>query len=327
MKKLINNMNLKKSVLYFVIATAVVISLFLCFIIIKRNSIDYHSVNEILSSKSILYDGNYYTLKKNITTYLLMGIDNDGGQADMVILLVADHDKDELFMIPINRNLMTDIREYDKKGNYLGLKNRQVCLAHSVVYDYYDPKKATVEAVSKLLFDVPIDYYVSLDMDGIEIISSIVGDVNVTSNENLAEVNLTEGEDVVVNEDNIYLFLSKRNMIGLGGAQKRLEREVEFLLACYDKFKHPMKNKSSSIGSLDDLSVKYRKLKPYVKTSVDEPLVKTMRYLNYDFSEENVYYIPHKTQLDENGVYEVCYMKEEETKEKLLEVFYRKTLY
>lgn len=316
-----------KKILYFIIAVAILLSIFLCFVLIKRNTTNYHSVNEILSSKSIVHDNNYYTLKKNITTYLLMGIDNQGGQADMLILLVADHDKDELFMIPINRNLMTDIREYDSNGNYLGLKNRQVCLSHSVVYDYYDPKKATIEAVSRLLFDVPIDYYVSLDIEGIEIISSIVGDVNVTSNETLAEVNITEGKDVVVNEENIYLYLSKRNMIGIGGAQKRLEREVEFLLACYDKFKHPIKNKNSSIGSLDDLSIKYKKLKPYVKTNVDEPLVKIMRYLNYDLSEDNVYYVPHKTQLDENGIYEVCYMKVAETKEKLLDVFYKKTLY
>lgn len=328
-----NGYNRKENYLYLIICFGIIISIVFGYVLIMRYNTSYRSINEMFYSDSIYYNDEYYSLKEDVTTYLFMGIDNDGGQADTLILIVADNNKKELFMVPINRNIMADIKVFSNDGERFSIENRQICLAHSMVYEFYDPNIATVEAVSKLLFDVPIDYYISFDMSGIKHISTVVGDVLVTVNENLPESDLILGEKKIINSENIYDYLRVRDTAKIGGAEKRLERQVDFLLACYNKFKSPMKNLFTSdrnfviSSNIDEFSYKFEIIKSFIKTNIDDPIVNGIKYLNYDFSEEKIFYIPHKTQLDEKSRYEVCYMNVDEAKEILLNVFYDKGLY
>lgn len=328
-----DNCDRKVIIFTFITFLCVLAASFSLFIMIKRNTIEYHSINNLFYSESIYYNNEYYSMKDDITTYLLMGIDNDGGQADTLILAVADNEKKELFLIPINRNIMADIKVFDNKSHSFNIEKRQICLAHSSVYNFYDPEIATAEAVSKLLFDLPIDYYISLDMDGIEHIGTIIGNVDVIVNETVFDSDLVEGETLTVNSKNIYEYLRTRNVLKIGGAQKRLERQVNFLVSCFNKFKRPVKTFNtitdtiSSSNDFDEFKDKYKIMQSFVKTDVKDLVIDAIRYLEYEFSENNIYYVPHRTQLDENGVYETCYINVYKTKEILLKIFYKKTLF
>ena len=277
-------------------------------------------------------DDTVYRRKTDIDTYLLMGIDKRGGQADAIFLAVADNRSKDIYLIPVNRNIMAEIDCYSADGEHLGGQIAQLCLSHSMVYDYADANLATQNAVSFLLYNVPIDYYVALEMDGITALSDIVGDVNIILNETLDSAGFVAGESITVQGDNIDQYLRARDLNHLGGSHKRLERQTSYILACYDKMHSTKGIWDILFGhngelSLDSLRAKYNTVKPYITTNIPDIVGVGAKYLTYTLKDSQVYFAPHTTTQNPETLYEECYLMEAEMKEILLKVFYRPTLY
>ena len=85
-------------------------------------------------------DGRNYELNPNIRTVLILGIDkkgpfesqyiaSNGGQSDAIFLLVQDVTTEEIRILMIPRDTMTQIRLYDLAGNYVGQGVRHLTLA------------------------------------------------------------------------------------------------------------------------------------------------------------------------------------------------------
>ena len=92
----------------------------------------------------IWYNGKAYRYNHDLVTMLVMGIDQESdtieekddvsgesGQADTIFLMVMDKSKDEIKMISISRDTMTQIKTFDYKGNYLGKSKNHLGLAYS----------------------------------------------------------------------------------------------------------------------------------------------------------------------------------------------------
>lgn len=337
-----SKMNIKKIIFIITIAVIIVVGVSIFFVNYQRQHKDYLTINELFEKGTIFHNGKYYSLKKNIDTYLLMGIDDDGGQADIIYLIAADNQNKKIFLIPINRNIMVAMDIYSETGEYLGQNNLQICLAHSIPCRSLNHNEAQKNAVSNLLFGLQIDNYVALHEDGIESLANIMGDINITLNETLTnfenvkgENNLTpfenfvEGETLTVNSQNISAFFRIRELDGLGGSEKRLERVTDYIIECYNKLSNIVgltsiaKNLSNYNKSLDEL---YREISNYISTDITNPVKLVAKYLaNYTLTEETVFYIPHIT--GRKNEYEVCYMNEEETREILLHIFYKEALF
>ena len=58
-------------------------------------------------------------------------VSGESGQADTIFLIVMDKSKDEIKMISISRDTMTQIKTFDYKGNYLGKSKNHLGLAYS----------------------------------------------------------------------------------------------------------------------------------------------------------------------------------------------------
>lgn len=303
-------------------------------IIIIRSYKEYGTIDDLFTNKTICFNGEYYDLKNNIDTYLVMGIDNAGGQADAIFLVITDNSLKEIFLIPINRNILAPIEVYSQNGEYLGLQNKQICLSHSLVYDFIDADKATVKSVSNLLFDLPIDFFVSLDMDGISYISDLVGELTITVNDDIPNTQFYKGNLVTVNKDNIEEFLRARDCYNLGGAQKRLERQTTFILSCYNKYSlknglfTSIKNLfTSNNNTLDNLKNNFKLLKPFITSNIDDPIQTAINYLTYDLDDTKIHFLPHTTSFNQKTQYEECYLEEAKTKQILLNIFYKKVLF
>ena len=85
----------------------------------------------MLEAGSIRYHGKVYTYKKDILTFLFLGIDKngevkassnlfEGGQSDALFLAVLDPGEKKISVIGINRDTMASMNVYDKNGRYSG---------------------------------------------------------------------------------------------------------------------------------------------------------------------------------------------------------------
>lgn len=149
---------------------------------------------------SLIYKDQEYPMKKNLSTVLLIGTDGteryekkedllqdyyNYSQADFLVLLVQDTEANTTEVIQLNRDTMTDVPWLDVIGNYGGTEFEQLCLA----FNSGDGGRAsclnTVDAVSSLLFDAPIQHYIQMPMSAIPVLNDLVGGVPVQIPEDL----------------------------------------------------------------------------------------------------------------------------------------------
>ncbi|MGN1308036.1 MAG: hypothetical protein ACI4V3_10245, partial [Faecousia sp.] len=113
--------------------------------------------------RTIYYNGRQYLLNDNLTTLLIMGIDDfeltesntyrNTSQADFLLLAVFDHESKTCSLLQINRDTMADIPVLGALGDHIGLTTGQIALAHTYGSGLEDSCENTVDAVSRLLYD------------------------------------------------------------------------------------------------------------------------------------------------------------------------------
>lgn len=191
----------------------------------------------------VVYNGVTYQYNKNITSILLMGIDErdlDGqkiigqaGQSDVNILLTIDTLTGKMTMINISRDTMAEITEYSTGGGYLGMETMQLCLA----YSFGDGKETSCEnqvnTVKRLFYNVPINSYYSLDLNGISAINDSVGGVDVVSPETIG--NFKEAETYHLEGDQAESFVRLRRHDTPDANNYRMARQKVYIEAFISK--------------------------------------------------------------------------------------------
>jgi len=192
----------------------------------------------------VIYKGKKYELNKNITNILFMGIDKRdlsetdvygmGGQADFIALGAVDTSTGEISFININRDTMTDVGLYSEGGNYIGTEKLQLCLS----YAYGDGKNLscdnTVTSVQRLFYNIPINSYFSLELEGIAALNDSIGGVDVVSPETIYD--FVKGETYHLEGALTEGFVRRRDKQAIDSNVKRNERQKVYLEAFMDKF-------------------------------------------------------------------------------------------
>lgn len=213
--------------------------------------------------------------KKNIETYLFMGLDATGkvkatdtydgtGQCDTLQLVVFDHKNNTYTCLPINRDTMTDVKSLDENGEVLGTTVMQISLAHATGDGLEESCENTVDAVSGLLYDQVIDGYASLNMDAIVALNHLVGGVPVVINDDFSQVDdsLKVGETVKLTDEQVMTFVRGRMDVGDGTNENRMKRQAEYLNAL-----KPILIKKCQKDQSFALEI-YDALEPYMVTSL-----------------------------------------------------------
>ena len=185
-------------------------------------------------------------MKTHLQTVLLIGTDaveayeqtTEGvkpfynyNQADFLTLLVLDTDNNTAEILQLNRDTMTDVPWLDVLGEYGGTEYKQLCLA----YNYGDggPKSCrnTVSAVSSLLFDAPIDYYMQVPMTAIPVLNDVVGGVPITFQEDMTDIDPAFVKGATVRLDGSQAEKFVRSRMGLSDDTNtyRMERQLQYL--------------------------------------------------------------------------------------------------
>ena len=192
----------------------------------------------------IYFDGKAYSAKKNIESVLFIGIDSFGepeehdgysnkDQADVLMLIVIDHDLKTYNILQINRDTMAEIRLIGSTGDDLGTGVTQIAFSHTYGSGLNDSCEYTAEAVSTLLYDSEIEHYISLPMDSIAIINESVGGVTVKVPYDMTMVdpNLVEGQEVKLDAAGAEHFVRSRMGLDEPTNISRMERQLTYLSA------------------------------------------------------------------------------------------------
>ena len=202
--------------------------------------------NAAVKQKSLTYKGQEYPMKPHLQTVLLIGTDaleayeekTEGvkpfynyHQADFLTLVVLDTDNNTAEILQLNRDTMTDVPWLDVLGNYGGTEFKQLCLAYNYGDGGMKSCKNTVNAVSSLLFDAPIDHYIQIPMTAIGALNDVVGGVPVTMEEDLTAVDpaFTEGTTVLLDGEQAEKFVRARMGLENDTNLARMKRQRQYL--------------------------------------------------------------------------------------------------
>lgn len=219
-------------------------------------------------ASTLHFDGKDYQLKENMEVILIMGIDDredigesqfaiHNSQADVLYVYAVDHKNKTYQAIQLNRETMTGIQTYNNDGTKDAIAEAQICLAHSFGKTEQGRCLNTVDAVSGLLFNMPVDHYISLNMAAISILNEQVGGVTVTVPAGLesADPAFKEGAKVKLQGKQAELFVRSRMSLENDTNEFRMERQQMFLNAWMEQANHKMDTDSGfALGLVLSLS-------------------------------------------------------------------------
>lgn len=275
----------------------------------------------------ILYQDIHYRYNEEILTFLFMGIDKmgkvrvlkdgiKGGQSDAIFLLVLDPKMKEVSVISVNRNTMTDVDVYDKRGEFVGTTKAQLALQHG----YGDGGKIScersVKAVSNFFYGVPIHGYCAINMGAITRINDAVGGVSLIALDDVPSINVRKGQEITLKGKRAYAYLHDRDVTSFGSAGGRLERQKQYIDLYADKAIAQMKEDISFPVKL------YNTIDDYMVTDVsaDEVSYLSTQILDYHLEDTRMLSLQGETILNEK--LEEFHADDRALYELILDVFY-----
>ena len=286
------------------------------------DSIDEAIVNN--DGKTVVYNGKTYRLNENITSIACMGVDRDdlgtygdkigtGGQADTNMVLAIDTKTGKVTVITIPRDIMVDVGVYTVDGDYVGVRNQQLCLAYAYGDGKHTSCENTVESIQRILFGIPVQSYISLDMDGIGPINDSVGGVTVTSPETIAD--FYAGQTVKLYGRRALDFVRARGD-DTKASMRRMERQMAYVSAFASTAVNAAKKDIGTITRLYNTTLKYSCTN--VELSSVTYLASTL--LSSGVTGLDTVSVPGE--MKSGGKYAEFYMDTRATYEMILSVFY-----
>lgn len=215
--------------------------------------------NAVQKPVSLSYKGTEYPMRKHLDTILLIGTDSTDQyeektegvknfysyhQADFLLLLVVDNDAKTVELLQMNRDTMTDVPWLDVLGKVGGTDYKQLCLAFNYGDGGAASCKNTLNAVSDLLFDAPIESYIQIPMSGISAMNDLVGGVPVTIAEDMTVIDpaFVQGATLRLTGSQAEKYVRARGGLTDDTNLSRMRRQREYM----DSFQKCAKEKLNS---------------------------------------------------------------------------------
>ncbi|MBR3611448.1 MAG: LCP family protein [Oscillospiraceae bacterium] len=252
---------------------------------------DEEQPSEISSSKTVEKDEIKYFPRQDITTLLLIGVDEDGpveekdpnessAYADAAALLVFDEKNKTINAIALNRDSMVEMTMLDENGRRKGTFFGQLAFSHSFGNGLEESCENTLWTVSDLLYGTEIDYYISMNMGAITIANDFVGGVTVNVKDDFSEAgyDIPKGEYTLLGED-AETFVRLRRGIGDSLNTSRMERQREYAFGFADAIEAKTDENSLFIVDL------YQEISDYIVTDCSVEILSSLaeKFENYEF--------------------------------------------
>lgn len=268
--------------------------------------------------ETVQYNGKEYKYNDKLINILCMGIDErketisyvrehineekyqsrmDGGAADFLMLVTIDREKKKVRLTSVNRLCMTTLQMYDDwEEGYVPVKG-QICLQHAYGTGLEDSCELQVKATSGLLYNIPINGYVSLNLSGIKALNHVVGGIELTALENIPpksthglnygignSLSNIKGKKILLNDNQAFAYVKHRDTHSEDSNENRTARHKQYLKALVTKIKTLTKQDLTFPVKVKDA------LEDYMLTDLDfnELLYLVTEVMGYDIDLDNV---------------------------------------
>ena len=237
---------------------------------------------------TVTYQGETYEYNRNLRNVLFLGVDKEAdsvvgetvgrnGQADCILLMIMNQETRETTLLQISRDSMTDVEIYGITGSHLATEHAQIALQYAFGESDSRSNWLTKNAVSHLLYEIPISSVMALTVDGIGEVTSAMGGVTLTVPRDYTSVDpsFTEGATLTLQGDLAERYVRYRDITVTGSNNDRMERQNQFIQAMFQQ----MQNIDSAA---------YEKLldsaEPYLTTDLTAEELKNLK--NYTIHQE-----------------------------------------
>ena len=277
--------------------------------------------------KTVEYNGKTYDYNEGVYNLLVLGIDAEGeyeegeffetgGKADAIFILSINNSKKTVSTIQLNRDTVTEIQKLGVFGDPVTTLNAQLATA----YAYGSGGKSSCEnmsrAVSGLLYGVPIDGYLAMNMEGIIPFVNAVGGVTVTLKDDFTKFapEMEAGKTLTLDGAKAYIYLRGRGDVGDQLNTSRMERHRTFYS---ELFKQVDKLLGSDVSKLKSV---YDAIYPYSYFSIS--LSKLMSLYSDSSDYRRVPTVTPEGVINEDAEYTEFYADETALRKLVFDVWY-----
>ena len=270
------------------------------------------------------YNGKKYEYNANLMNILFLGIykaedidtsymPGEAGQADCIMLLSLDKETKEARIWQISRNTMTQVDLYDVNGDVYNAMNTQLATQYAYCIGGSRSCWATEKTVRNLLYDLPIDGYFSLSVDGISLINDAIGGVTVpmTEADEAMDPSFKAGTEVLLKGEKAEAYVRSRDLNTFDSNSDRMRRQVNYVTAMITQMR------SHGGKALYDIVSPF--LDKYIVTDLDAEQIDALS--SYTYLTDDVTYLPGEVTMGET--HEEFHVDEAKLQEMLIENFYQ----
>ena len=217
--------------------------------------------------ETIEYKGHTYKYNDDIFSMAFLGVDQRTmenvkntdfvGATDADVVAAVNTKTGESKIIAIPRDTMVDVDIWSTSGIFLRTEKTQLCLA----YAYGDGAKKSCEnavnSISRVLYNVPIQKYFALDLDGIAPLNDAIGGVTVKSIYDAPSLGIRYGETITLKGDMAETYVRTRDMDEVTASLNRTDRQVQYIKAFADQALPAVTKDFSTISRLYNTASKY----------------------------------------------------------------------
>ena len=307
------------------------------FFSVKKDRADYEKIAQEAKEKAdemndpqnginlISYNGKKYKENASIKSYLFIGVDErdenivdenltpgTAGQADCLILLILNEDTNKADILQINRNAMTELDIYDELGAVEKTVTEPICLQYAYSTGGKRSSIAQRKTVDELLFNISIDGYFTMSLQGIGEINDAFGGVDVTMKNDYTQIDpsFIQGSTVHLEGDLATKFVRYRDKSVFNSVQDRMDRQTQYVTS----FIKSLKDKGGE--SLAET------LNQFIGNEVitDLNAAELNSLINYEYDTDNVLYLPGEMVQGEE--YEEYNVDNTELEKMIIDLFY-----
>lgn len=312
----------------FLIGLAILVIGVILFLVLRDKDESYSSdFQESNREDTVVYGGKEYRYNEHLSNYVFMGVDTrepitkyetreEAGRADAIFLLSYDRVKKTVKCISIPRDTMTNVRMIAPDGTDLGTSVEHINMQYAFGDGKDESCRLVKETVSALLYDIPIQGYCSLNMDGIAATVEVLGSVEmVLADDSLEAVNpeYVKGAKITVTKENAEQIIRHRDTDVSQSAIARTNRQKELMKAVSDCARE------KSAQDADFIVDMYESLKPYMVSNIGNDILADLLEAKFD-SENGVIDIPGEGV--EGELYDEYHIDETSLYELVLQMFY-----
>lgn len=205
---------------------------------------------------TITYNGKKYELNKHMATVAFIGFDGRGnddgtqkGQSDTVMVVALNTDTGEARGIVIPRDSMVAVDTYSN-GSFAGQVTEQLCLQFAYGTDGDNSSALTAAAASRVLDNIPVDYYYTLNIEGVAPINDSIGGVTLVPTQTVPGTSVVEGQETTLFGTTAEKYVQWRDTTNLTSSLDRTARQVSYVQAFASKVLSSAKSNPAMLISL-----------------------------------------------------------------------------